>query len=220
MRINIKMKSDLRRIAVAIAAAMVCVVGASAQTTAADAFKAAPRKVFPLLENDTKLDMLDYFNSGMSTPSTNVLKGKSRITAQTPQMLEISMTDASTYQLVVLPAQSGSVVVLITTVATPAPDSKMTVYTSDWSDNVTARLFEKPQLRDWLTAEGRKNFDEVEMTVPFLLISYRLDPSTGVLTMTNNTEQFMSEEMYDIVRPCLLASLSYRWNGKKFEKMK
>lgn len=218
MKMNLK--SDLRRLAVAIAAALVCVAGASAQTTAADAFKTAPRKVFPLLENDTRLDMLDYYNSGMSTASTNVLKGKSRITAQTPEMLEISMTDASTYHLVVLPAHSGSVVALITTVATPAPDSKMTVYTADWTANVTAGVFEKPQLRDWLTAEGRKNLDEVEMTVPFLLIGYKLDPATGVLTMTNNTEQFMSEEMYDIVRPYLLASLSYRWNGKKFEKVK
>ena len=66
--------------------------GAFAQLTASRAFAEAPQSVFPLLDHNTRLDMIDYFNSGMTTASKNNMDGKSRITALTPNKVEISMT--------------------------------------------------------------------------------------------------------------------------------
>lgn len=212
----------LRNILLAVTAAAALAVApcAQAQLTAAGAFTKAPRQVFPMLDNNARLDMVDYFNSGMTTPSTNALKGKSRITALAPLSMTISMTEASDYQLALLPAGSDTIIAVITTVATPAPDSKMALYTKDWTANVTAKRFNKPLLRDWLTPEGRNNSDDVESLVPFLLISYSYDPDTATLTLTNNTGSFLSEEIYETVQPYLLSSLSYRWDGKKFAPVK
>lgn len=212
----------LRNILLAVTAATALVVApcAQAQLTATGAFTKAPRQVFPMLDKNARLDMVDYFNSGMTTPSTNALKGKSRITAIATLSMTISMTEASDYQLALLPAGSDTIIAVITTVATPAPDSKMALYSKDWTANVTAKLFNKPLLRDWLTSEGRKNSDDVESLVPFLLISYSYDPATTTLTLTNNTGSFLSEEIYETVRPYLLSSLSYRWDGKKFAPVK
>ncbi len=146
---------------------------AFAQLTASQAFADAPQNVFPLLDHNTKLDMIDYFNSGMSTASKNAMDGKSRITAITPAKVEISMTDASSYELALLPTANGdTVVALITTVATPAPDSQMTLFSKDWATNLTSSLYSKPGMADWLTEEGRANSGEVEGLVPFLLVSY------------------------------------------------
>ena len=38
------------------------------QFTAADAFTSAPQNIFPLLDRNTRLDMVDYVKSGLSTP--------------------------------------------------------------------------------------------------------------------------------------------------------
>lgn len=195
--------------------------GAYAQLTASDAFVSAPAAVFPLLNNSTRLDMIDYFNSGSSTTSTNALKGKSRIVSLETSKLSIDMTDASSYELVILPKKGGgSLIGLISTVATPAPDSNLGVYSDDWKSNITETVFKKPVLVDWLSAEGKKNKDEVEMLVPFLLISYDFDPKSGVLTLTNNTKQFLSEDVYSIVSPYFLPSLKYKWDGKAFSALK
>lgn len=212
----------LRNILLAVTAAAAVAVApcAQAQLTATGAFTKAPRQVFPMLDNNARLDMVDYFNSGMTTPSTNALKGKSRITALAPLSMTISMTEASDYQLALLPAGSDTIIAVITTVATPAPDSKMALYSKDWTANVTAKTFNKPLLRDWLTADGRKNSDDVESLVPFLLISYSYDPGTAILTLTNNTGSFLSEEIYETVRPYLFSELTYRWDGKKFAPVK
>ncbi len=189
------------------------VLPANAQLTAAEAFVNAPRNVFPLLDKNTRLDMIDYFNSGSATPSTNQLQGKSRITELTPASVKISMTDASSYQLALLPAGNDTVIALISTVATPAPDSNLAFYKSDWTVLNAADFFSKPSLKDWLTNGGK--IDDVEGLVPFLLISYDYDPGTTVMTLTNNTKQFLSDDVYDIVGSYLSPALSYKWDGKK-----
>lgn len=191
--------------------------GAFAQLTASRAFAEAPQSVFPLLDHNTRLDMIDYFNSGMTTASKNNMDGKSRITALTPNKMEISMTDASSYELALLPTANGdSVIALITTVATPAPDSQMAIFSKDWSKNITNGIFTKPVLADWLTDEGKDDISEVEGIVPFMLVSYSYNPDSQQLEVTNNTAKFMSPELYELVAPSLKKSMVFRWNGKKF----
>ena len=184
--------------------------------TASEAFSKAPRKVIPLLDENARLDMIDYFNSNMNNPTNNSYGGKSRILSMTPQDLTAQLTDASRCQLSVLPASGSPLIALITTVATPTPDSRMSVYTSD----VTASVFTKPTLADWLTDEGKKHSDEVEMTVPFLLISYTYDPATSTLTLTNNSAQFLGADVYEPVSGYVLPKIEYRFNGKRFSRLK
>lgn len=197
--------------------AAVCVsTGAFAQQHVVKAFTSAPATVFPLIDNAARLDMLDYFNNQKNVGSANALSGRSRITELVPGSMRIGMTAASTYQIAALPTDTDTLTAVISTVLTPAPDSKMAVYTADWTTALTDRVFSRPVLKDWLTPQGRKNNDEVEILVPFLLISYDFDPSTMTLTLTNNTASFLSEEVYEIVSPYLLKQLRFVWNGKKF----
>lgn len=203
---------------IALAAALV--LGASAcfaRLTARQAFTEAPQSVFPLLNLDARLDMIDYFESGMANTSKNAMEGQSRITAMTPDKVSISMSEASDYELCLLPTADGdTAIAVIATVATPAPDSRMSVYSKDWSKNLTSGAFSKPVLSDWLSEEGKERAAEVEGLVPFLLISYSYDPASGVLTLTNNTGRFLSSDIYEIVKPCLKGSITYKWNGKQF----
>lgn len=199
----------------AAALAALCLAGASAMTPA-EAFVSAPRQIFPLLDRNARLDMIDYFNSGMSTRTANALNGTSAVTAMTPSTITVEMTSASTVELVVLPCGNDTVVAVISTVKTPAPDSKIAVCSSDWKKTLTPQFFSKPELKDWLTDDGRRNRGEVESFVPFLLISYAYDPSASTLTLTNNTREFLSDDVYAIVEPFLKQTIVYRWNGKRF----
>lgn len=202
------------------AASFITVDATAADPAVVEAFKSAPKTVIPLLNQSTRLDMLDYFNSDLETPSENLINGKSRITAITERTISIELTPASTLQIIALPAANKEYVALISTLATPAPDSKMTIYTDDWKQNVTDRLFRAPEISDWLTPEGRKKVDRVEMALPFMLVSYGFDPATQTLTLTNNSSSFLASEVYEDIEPLMLKELVYRWNGKKFEAAK
>lgn len=187
--------------------------------SASEAFVGAPKNLFPLLEHNTRLDMIDYYNSGSTTASTNRLNGKSRLTALTPDKIDIEMTDASSYSIFVIPAASDTIIGLISTVATPTPDSRLNLFNKQWTD-ITANSFKTPELSEWLTPEGKAHEGEVETTVPFLLTSYSYDPATKTLTITNTTENFLSDDLYDMVRPYLRQSLVYKWDNKKFTLQK
>ncbi len=206
----------LRKIAVAVAL-VAMPTAMSAQLTASAAFTDAPQSVFPLLDRNTRLDMIDYFSNGMSTPSTNMLNGKSRVTSISPMKVGVEMTDASTYEIALLPAKSDTLVAVISTVATPSPDSRLTVYSRDFNQ-LPAAAFVRPEVKDWLTPEGKKNSEEVDILVPFMLVSYTYDPDSRILTLTNNTGKFLSADVYEIVKPYLMETLTYQWDGSKFSR--
>lgn len=202
---------NLRTHLLALAAILFCWAGLDAQITATDAFTSAPRKVLPLLDTNARLDMVDYFNSNMSTGTGNAYGGKSRITAISPEKVSVAMTDASTWDFIILPGKTPMIAV-ITTVATPAPDSRMTVYSSDWNRDLTAQVFKKPTLDMWLTPEGKKNRAEVDMNVPFMLVSYNYDPASQTLTLNNNVKQFVGDDVYSMVENYLLPKLTFKYN--------
>lgn len=186
-----------------------------AQTTIADHFAAAPANIFPLLPPSTRLDMIDYAKAALPTPSTNTLDGKTSITTLTPDNLTIRLTDNSTAQLTLLPGPTPTLL-LITTHATPALDSSIRLYTTDWQPLPTPKYITLPTLKDWATP--RADLPSITLQIPFMLASYTYDPLTQNLTLTNNLDKFLDPDIYATLRPQLHPTLTYHWNGRRFAK--
>lgn len=203
---------------------MAVVIAASAFNCAArsvkDFFVSAPRQVIPLLDKNSRLDMIDYFNSGLGTSTPNNLGGGSALTSLGDNRMDIKLTEGSNMELALVSAGTDTLLVVINTVLTPVADSKLAMYSPDWSANVTSRTFATPSLSDWLTQAGSKRSGDVAQVLPFMLVQYDFAPETGILTLTNNTRKFVGEEIYQIVEGLIYPQLIYKWNGKKFEKQK
>ena len=195
-----------------------CVFGASAQLTARIAFTRAPQSVFPLLDTNTRLDMIDYFDAGMKTESKNALGGGSALLDMSPESLRVKMSDASVHQLFLLPAANDTLIGVIRTVATPGHDSSMTLYTSQWQPAARQHRFQAPVLRDWVTDPS--HLPDVETVVPFMLTGYSYDPATSTLTLTNNLKGFLSDDIYAMVADYMRPVLIYRWDGKRFSPVR
>lgn len=188
--------------------------------TAEQAFVFAPESVFPLLNKSTRLDMIDYFNSGSATPSKNKLSGNSRVTSIKFNDLQFEMSASSSYHIVILHLNKGEdVIALIETVKTPAIDSKISFYTTEWK-KVDGKYFSEPELEDWLTSEGKKKIKDVEALVPFMLVGYEFDTMTGELILNNNIKSMLSEDVYDSVASYFKPQLKYSWTGKQFKLIK
>lgn len=203
-----------------IAVASLAAAHSAAAWTVAQSFALAGYDIIPLLEKTDRLDMIDYYNSGMEVPTDNLLAGKSRITGMDDMSMRIAMTPASDYQLALLPCGADTLVAVINTVRTPGADSRMKVYSRELDKELTQSTFAEPQIKDWLTAQGRKNAADFEQLVPFILVSYDYDPATLTLTLTNNSGTYLPKETLEKARPYMLDTLKYRWNGKKFVKAK
>lgn len=189
---------------------------AAAQLTAAGAFTAAPADLFPLLDKNTRLDMVDYYNSGLATPSANRLQGRSTITSLTPATLTVKITDASSAQIALLPAGKDTIIAVVNTVATPGLDSTLKLYDTSWQQLPVAKYFTAPTWNDWITSGH--DASEVTAYAPFMLASYFIDPDKKTLTLTNNLSTFLDEDTYKTVAPALNPTLTYTWNGKRFTR--
>lgn len=187
--------------------------------TATEAFTSAPESVFPLLEKNTRLDMVDYFNSGMSTSSQNKLAGQSRIISIGDNDLQFTMSSSSQYQIAILPMGDKQIIALIETISTPAPDSNISFYTADWQ-KYTENVHEQSGVKQWLTAEGRDNEAMVESIVPFMLSSMKYNPENQTLTLSNNVKQFLGADMYSMIESYIKSTRLFTWNGKRFVEQK
>lgn len=214
-----KMKLFSRNHIIALALAAATAVPASAQLTAASAFADAPASLFPLLDRNTRLDMIDYFKGGSETASSNALKGNSKVTSLTDNEISISMTDASTYEIALLPGKTEPVIAVIQTVATPARDSRISFFSSSWAPLDAASIFTAPVLADWLTPEARKNGASLDM-VPFMLADYSYSPDTSELTLKNNLVELLSADVYSLIEADLLPALVYKWDGSRMVRTK
>lgn len=198
-----------------LAAALDC----ACARTAMDAFKDLPQEVFNLLPRNTRLDMVDYFQAGLTTPSRNVFGGDSRILSAAPGKLEVLVGQESVLTLAMVPQGRDSLVAVIETVKTPVPDSSLKLYRVNgegWTP-VPAQL---PSAVDFLTPQGRKAGLEPADFPPMFFMSVEYDPETAVFTFRNRCPQHWTEHSRgaDAYRAMdfMLPELRMLWNGRKF----
>lgn len=192
---------------------------ARAQLSASKAFADAPREVFPLLTDMTRLDMIDYYASGARTASRNVLDGESRIEEMSPLKMKIKMSDVSEYAIVILPFKRDTVIAVVSTVMIPMPDSRLAFYGSDWEPSEKNR-FTEPGLSQWLLPSAKEVRADVENAIPFVPATYSLDAATGELTLSHNLKDLLPEADYEFVKDYVRPSLLYRWNGSRMVPVK
>lgn len=133
-------------------------------------FIAAPSEVVGYVGASSRLDMIDYFEAGMTdrTIMSNRNAGV-RLTELSDSTLTLKAGEVQTITLRLLPAKSDSVIAVIETLATPAPDSRLSIYNKEWK--MIPKAWTAPSDKAWGPHEGA-----------FLLTEYILDGNTLILS--------------------------------------
>lgn len=208
----------MRRLLLTLVALAALAPAAVAQLTASAAFTSAPASVLPLLSRNARLDMIDYYNSGSTTPTKNVMQGLSRLTALSPMSLSATLTVSSECQIALLPMRGDTAILVIETVLTPIPDSRLTIYDRQWQP-LARQPFVHPSTADWLTKEGKKAAEPADM-LPFVLASAAYSPEEQTLTLTQQMAGYFTPDDYARLSPYLHSTLAYRWDSRRFTPVK
>jgi len=190
--------------------------GTASALTASAVFADAPAAVFPTIDRLTRLDMLDYFNSGSDKPSKNIMAGDSRVLALTDRQISVQTSGVQTVELSLLPQKADTLFLVVTTVRTPVPDSSVELFTSRWKP-VKRDFFKAPLLADWVLPEGKAQMETLENIYPFTLASATFNADTQVLTLTNNLGDYLPEIESKGMEKLLRPTIEYRWDGKRFK---
>lgn len=194
-----------------------------AARTIADFFASEPGNVFPLLTRTNRLDLVDYYNSGQTVAVPNNLGGTSQLEALDSAYLKVQTSESKVVEMRMLTTGTrDTVIVVIETVLTPVPDSKLTLWNSKWQMLRTDRHFKMPGIDDFIVKkmprELRADLQDA-MIFPLIQLTFKGDRRLQV-EATHGLEQFLAPSEFKRFAPYLKPSITYRMSGTKIKPVK
>lgn len=183
----------------------------------ADFFVEAPMyEAAPYLDSNMRMDLLDYFRSNLPSKTTNMFGENASVVSESERSLLVNAGKGVELEYGLAVSGRDSLLVVIETLPTPMPDSKVSLFGTGW--NVARQASVMPAPADWLTDEGRANIERVELTVPFITASAKFVEDGNMLVFTNTIGKYYTDKdsTASEVARYLKPQITYRFNGKTF----
>lgn len=213
----------MKRLLAIIALSMVLLPSVGAARTIADFLASEPGNVFPLLTRTNRLDLVDYYNSGQTVAVPNNLGGTSQFIELDSVYLKLQTSESRVVEMRMLTTGTrDTVIVVIETVMTPVPDSRLTLWNSKWQMLRTDRHFKMPGIDDFLVKkmprELRADLQDA-MIFPLIQLSFKGD-NHNLVEAIHGLEQFLAPNEFKRFAPYLKPSITYRMSGTKIKPVK
>lgn len=196
--------------------AIASVVSVSAQLTARSAFTSAPSSLLLTLPQNMRLDMLDYYDSGIDRSSRDVFGANCRIDSLSDNAVSVTIGDIRKLSLYILGAGGEKPVIMaIDRLRTPAVDSTISFYNSKWEQQPTDKILSLPLLADWTGKIDKDLRERIENALPFVMYDADFDPESSKLTLSLSTDGYVAREDSAFVADNLKKTLTYTFNPKR-----
>ena len=190
--------------------------------TISDFFASEPGNIFPLLTRTSRLDMVDYYNSGKTVAIANNLEGESSLLQLDSAYLKVQTSKNRIVEMRMRTAGKDTVITVIETVMTPVPDSRLTQWNVHWQRFTSDKLFAMPGIDDFIIKKMphdlRADLQDA-MIFPLIQLTFKGE-GHDIIEAAHGLEQFLAKEEYQRYSSYLKPSISYRFNGLKIKPVK
>ena len=190
--------------------------------TISDFFASEPGNIFPLLTRTSRLDMVDYYNSGKTVAIANNLEGESSLLQLDSAYLKVQTSKNRIVEMRMRTAGKDTVITVIETVMTPVPDSRLTQWNVHWQRFTSDKLFAMPGIDDFIIRKMphdlRADLQDA-MIFPLVQLTFKGE-GHDIIEAAHGLEQFLAKEEYQRYSSYLKLSISYRFNGLKIKPVK
>lgn len=217
------------RILLTTAFVLVGLAGAWAGPAAPDtisatrAFISLPQATCPVLDEDNRLSMVDYFRAGMDKHTVNTMKGESWLTALADNYAAAQLTEVSRMQLRILPRKKGGQMVVVAyTVANDdadiASDSELFFFDARMDPVPAKKVIKLPVLETFFSIPrgSLTSMKEIRRMIPFFTIEYALSADSDLLTARITLAENIDRDDLKIISLFLHDTVTYSWNGSRF----
>lgn len=193
----------------------------SKDSKAAEVFMNLDVRTLDLLSKETREYMLLYWDSDSITDVANELNGLSHLDTVTNDYLKVTLTDASTLEIKILPLKKGGTVAM--TVYTigdseEAPDSEIKFWDSSLKELPASKFFKTPVIADFFSIPKgcATTMKEIREMIAFPTVEYNASADSDSLTARLSVEKRVAVDDYNILKLFLKPALKYEWNGSRF----
>lgn len=187
------------------------------QCAMAQSFIDMPESVTPYITPEMREDMVDYFAVGSKKGVENLLTGESAVEEITDCSFTIRLASDKSVLSVrkYFTSKNDSIYVAIETVSTPAPDSSIRFFDSQWNMVESGKLFAFPKVKEFFGKPDSKKEKSAadRINIPLFELSFNPDGSISAEIST----EFLPDEIKSEITPSLTNKAAiYTWNGKRF----
>lgn len=200
--------------------ALAAAFAASSQVTPRSAFSTMPNALFPYIDQTSRLDLMDYYDSGIEKKVPNQLGDSARIVLIDDTMLAIEYAPGCEMTLVPLHRKNDELIMILQTLDIPDCDTSIKFYSHDWKPVDSGKLIDLPQTADWFAVKDKAQKSLIAGNVPFMTVCAVYDADSSTLRLTPTLGDYVTPEHLEEVKALLSSSIEYLWNGKKFAKQR
>lgn len=173
-----------------------------------------PDSLISYLDKSKRIEMVDYIDMKVKADVKNALEGTSVMDTLTNDYLQVTLNEACTLQMRILPSENGDTLFcLVKTLRGPLPESEVTLYRQDWQRKNTLS-FNAQELITKPDTMSASSFTELKKLLDIPIVEARLSIDSPTLTLQVAALNLSKEET-ERVRP-LFIPRSLIWNGKEF----
>lgn len=185
---------------------------------AKDFFINLPFPIIEILDRNSRMNMLDYYEADSIAPVRNGLGGYSVLEKVTPDYLKVRMTPVSTIAIKVLPYKGKKIAAVVTTVgdSLTAYDSRIAFVDESFKTLKASNFISALTNRSLFNSN--KDFQTALQMMDLFTQKITLLPETDYIYAECTTPQAVGKEDAEKLKPLLKQKVWFQWNGKKFVK--
>lgn len=187
--------------------------------TIKDFFISEPNDIFIILDKNTRLDLLDYYDGGRIVSTQNALGEDTQLIDVSNNYLSIQLSESSTVEMqLIFPSKNDTVIVVNQIIYTPVPDSKLMFFNKNWERLNNKNFIKEPTIESFIdipSSSDKKEKDILNM-IEFPLISYSINPQKNTIVVSNGLKEYLTAKEYSKISPYLKNNIEYTLKGKKY----
>ena len=95
-------------------------------------FANIPPQVLSIIDQTSRLDMIDLYNNNMQAQAENLYGGMSRIQKKSDYFIDVKLTESSTWQMRIMPSAHDTLIVCVHSLTANGTSSTLRFYKQDW----------------------------------------------------------------------------------------
>lgn len=201
----------------------ICSISAQ-ELTMRNVFKQMPDSLMPYLSHNSRLDMIDFIDSGMKAEVSNAFDKHSWLDSITSNYMKLHLSAASSIEMKLLPAATVTtdtckqILCVVVTYGEQPIESIVRFYTAKWNSVDIANPLKENKLRLVAVRPDTISDSEYNKLIALtdnLMTVAHLSPSENTLTVSA-TMPMLSADDKTLLAPHLIAT-TFKWNGKSFK---
>ena len=207
----------MRRIALFFCMAVVAIT-AAAQTSMGKLFIAMPDSLVGYLNTTKRTEMVDFYHMGVKAETFNRLQNYTVLDSLTERSAELTLSEASTMQLVLLPTSQGdSIICMVRTYLGEAPESTVSFFDTTWQPLSKENRIVMPDSSAYTHRPDSMSVEEYERLLRLIdpvMLHARLDITHPSLVFSLSTPMVRKTEKQQL--NAILVERKLNWNGESF----